>query len=153
MLTSRLIQRLAVAIFVVFVIGATTQEVLAQAVNAATSAGSTLPDAAEVNRNSSPPTGTHSQKVTWLSSQEFALSLSVLIFGIFVVAQQTFVIRKSQFEANDIIKIFGLTFIIIATLFIITAGYDSEQIAPAMGLFGTIAGYILGRNTRSKGGE
>ena len=85
-------------------------------------------------------------RVSWMSDTEFALSVSVLIFGIIVILLQTLIIWKREFEANDIIKIFGLSFIILSTLFIITAGYDSEQIAPAMGLFGTIAGYILGRN-------
>jgi hypothetical protein len=38
-----------------------------------------------------------------------------------------------------------VTLIIIGTLFFITAGFDSTQIAPALGLFGTIAGYLLGK--------
>jgi hypothetical protein len=88
--------------------------------------------------------------VRFLTSREFFLSLSVLLFGIFVIIQQAFIIRNSSFEANDIIKIFGLSFIIVATLFLITSGYSDRQIAPAMGLFGTIAGYILGRNSKSK---
>lgn len=102
-------------------------------------------------KNEDAPTGHHSKKISWMSSNELILSVSVLLFGVFVISQQSFVIRKSQFEANDIIKIYGLSFIILATLFIITAGYGSEQIAPAMGLFGTIAGYILGRNTKTGG--
>jgi hypothetical protein len=32
---------------------------------------------------------------------------------------------------------------------LICAGYSNDQIAPAMGLFGTLAGYLLGR----KGGR
>ena len=38
-----------------------------------------------------------------------------------------------------------ITLIIISTLFLITAGYSNDQIAPAIGLLGTIAGYLLGR--------
>lgn len=100
-------------------------------------------------KNVSPPTGAANEKVSWLSGRELVLSVGVLMFGVFVILLQTFTIRNRDFSANDIVKINGLSFVIVATLFIITAGYDSEQIAPAMGLFGTIAGYILGRNTKS----
>jgi hypothetical protein len=41
--------------------------------------------------------------------------------------------------------VYAVTLIIVGTLFAITAGFDSNQIAPAMGLFGTIAGYLLGK--------
>ena len=47
----------------------------------------------------------------------------------------------------------AVTLIVVSSLFIITAGYSSEQIAPAMGLFGTIAGYLLGRYQETKGDE
>ncbi len=44
-----------------------------------------------------------------------------------------------------IVKFVTITLIIISTLFLITAGYSNNQIAPAVGLLGTIAGYLLGR--------
>jgi len=105
---------------------------------------------AETSVKRNVPAANGVEKVRFLTSREFFLSLSVLLFGIFVIIQQAFIIRNSSFEANDIIKIFGLSFIIVATLFLITSGYSDRQIAPAMGLFGTIAGYILGRNSKSK---
>ena len=40
-------------------------------------------------------------------------------------------------------------FIVIASLILITAGFTTEQIAPAFGLFGTIVGYMLGRLNQS----
>jgi hypothetical protein len=33
-------------------------------------------------------------------------------------------------------------------MFLITAGYTSDQIAPMIGLLGTIAGYLLGKSTQ-----
>jgi hypothetical protein len=35
-------------------------------------------------------------------------------------------------------------------LFVITAGYNVEQIAPAMGLLGTIAGYLVGQRSADR---
>jgi len=56
-------------------------------------------------------------------------------------------VKLTKFQPEQTIKLLAVTLIVISTLFIITAGFDSEQIAPAMGLFGTIAGYMLGRNS------
>ncbi|MDX1617310.1 MAG: hypothetical protein R3224_00890 [Balneolaceae bacterium] len=38
-----------------------------------------------------------------------------------------------------------VTLIITAALFLIAAGFSNDQIASALGLLGTIAGYLLGR--------
>ena len=43
---------------------------------------------------------------------------------------------------------FGVTLILVGTLFAITAGFSAEDIGPALGLFGTVAGYLLGRRTQ-----
>jgi hypothetical protein len=137
-------------ILVVIAIFSTYASASTQPVNEELSSSKMATSVAPPTKNTNTPIGIQSDKVSLLSINEFVLSLIVLLFGIFVIALQTIIIRKSEFNANDIVKIYGLSFIIIATLFIITAGYDSEQIAPAMGLFGTIAGYILGRNELGK---
>jgi hypothetical protein len=57
-----------------------------------------------------------------------------------------------HFEQKDGIEklsnVFTVTIIITAGLFLMTAGYSSEQIAPMYGLLGTVVGYLLGK-TRS----
>jgi hypothetical protein len=50
----------------------------------------------------------------------------------------------------DIMKTFTVTLIIIGTMLLISSGFNSEQIAPAFGLFGTIAGYLIGREESKK---
>lgn len=80
-----------------------------------------------------------------LTRFEFWLSLLILCFGALVVIAQFILLRKFDFDANDILKVFGVTLIIVGTLFLIAAGFGDKQIAPAMGLFGTLAGYLLGR--------
>lgn len=47
----------------------------------------------------------------------------------------------------------GLTLVVTAGLFLITAGYSETQIAPMMGLLGTIAGYLLGKEAADDGGR
>ena len=87
-----------------------------------------------------------------LSSWEFKLSLIVLIFGLIIICLEIFLIRSQQMNTESSIRIIIITLIITSTLFLITAGYSNDQIAPAVGLLGTIAGYLLGR-MYSKGGE
>ena len=80
-----------------------------------------------------------------LTRFEFWLSLLILAFGAIVVFLQFFLMRRQKFDANDLLKVFGVTLIVVGTLFLIAAGFGDKQIAPAMGLFGTLAGYLLGK--------
>lgn len=80
-----------------------------------------------------------------MNSLEFSLSASVLVFGALLFIAELVVIRSAKYSPDQSTKLLAVTLIIVATLFIITAGFSSEQIAPAMGLFGTVAGYLLGR--------
>lgn len=91
------------------------------------------------------PSMGESKRIAWMSSLEFSLSALVLGFGVLVFLAELFVIKVGGYSPNQSTKLIAVTLIIVATLFIITAGFSSEQIAPAMGLFGTVAGYLLGR--------
>jgi uncharacterized membrane protein YfcA len=88
-----------------------------------------------------------------LSSWEFMLSLIVLGFGMIVILFEVFLIMKQKISAENTVRFIVVTLIITSTLFLITAGYDNNQIAPAMGLLGTIAGYLLGRQNNEKNGN
>jgi hypothetical protein len=82
---------------------------------------------------------------TFLSDFEFWLSAEILLFGLGVIVIEFLLLRKGQVTAEEALRVYAVTLIIVGTLFAITAGFDSIQIAPAMGLFGTIAGYLLGK--------
>lgn len=88
-----------------------------------------------------------------MTTLEYNLSLVVLGFGVLLIAAEIYVVRSRNICAEDTIKLIVITVIIVSTLFLITAGYSNDQIAPAMGLLGTIAGYLLGKinptNTKS----
>ncbi|MDX2004070.1 MAG: hypothetical protein SFU83_02235 [Meiothermus sp.] len=100
--------------------------------------------------NPPPPstsTGSLPTRINILSSFEFWLSLIVLFFGLLVITAQFLSLRSlvTPPKPEDILRIFTLSLVTIGTLFIITAGYSATEIAPALGLFGTIAGYLLGK--------
>lgn len=86
-----------------------------------------------------------------MSSREFVLSLFILVFGITIVLVQFFLLRSVvEKKSENIANTNLVTLIIIGTLVLISSGFTNEQIAPALGLFGTIAGYILGKSDRER---
>lgn len=127
---------------------APTSAVAATATAAEAAAKSHAP-ATRVNAAPARPESGKQSDSGWMSARELVLSFAVLGFGLILGVQQTLVIMRRPHTAQDILRLFGLSSIVISTLFIITAGYGSEQIAPAMGLFGTVAGYILGRSEKT----
>ena len=81
------------------------------------------------------------------SMTEIYLSLGVLAFGlILVIFTGFFVLRKNASWDQEATRVFAISVIITAGLFLITAGYSDRQIAPMFGLLGTIVGYLLGKS-------
>ena len=85
-----------------------------------------------------------------LTRFEFWTCLMVFLFGAIVIGAQFLLLRKKDFDANDLLKVFGITLIVVGTLFSISTGRSDQQTAPAMGLFGTLAGYLLGKATTAQ---
>ncbi len=83
--------------------------------------------------------------ITPLSKLEFQLSIIVLGFGLVLIIIEFILIKAKRISGEDTIKFVIITLIVTSTLFLITAGYSNDQIAPAVGLLGTIAGYLLGK--------
>ncbi|MEL7222207.1 MAG: hypothetical protein AAGJ93_12865 [Bacteroidota bacterium] len=114
------------------------------------------PDLVETVPNS-PPTATttpqagvnlppvNTELVPTKSSQEVWLSYGVLLFGMVIVLAQAYLISKREEPLSESLKYLGVTLIIVGALFLVTAGYGNSQIAPIIGLLGTVAGYLLGR--------
>jgi hypothetical protein len=63
-------------------------------------------------------------------------------------------LRKTpQLRAEEMLRVFGVTLILFGALFLITAGFNAEQISPSMGLLGTVAGYLLGKSQAKRDRE
>src|SRR5262245_8398122 len=73
----------------------------------------------------------------------------LLLIGVIIIALQVhLLIRGGKTWDALSIRITGITLIITAALFLITAGYSDRQMAPVMGLLGTIGGFLLGKSDR-----
>lgn len=93
-------------------------------------------------------------KVSLMSSREFWLSMGIMAFGFAVIAGQLFYVRgtdengKRSISSESGIRLTIVSMIIVGALVLIASGYSENQIGPAMGLFGTVAGYLIGRQDK-----
>lgn len=94
-----------------------------------------------------------SQQAEWWSvADAMTISSVILVFGILLMLITTWLLSNQSRSAESILKVIGTLLIIISAVFLVVAGYSDKQIAPVMGLLGTIAGYLLGRETPSRAG-
>ena len=98
------------------------------------------------SQTNEPPNGGSYYYWVYLTSREFVLSLLVLVFGCVVLGLEHRVLTKlNEVNVQELARIYIVTLVVVGTLFLICSGYSSDQISPALGLFGTITGYLLGR--------
>lgn len=83
----------------------------------------------------------------WSVTNAMTMSSVVLLFGLLVIFLATYLIRVGK-NTEAVLRIFGTILIIMVSVFLVVAGYTDTQIAPVMGLLGTIVGYLLGKETR-----
>jgi len=107
----------------------------------------------EVNANPSNPSNANVTDISRMSLREFNLSLIILAFGFIVLLAEFFLLRSVSCNAEQLLRIFGITLIVMGSLLIIPAGFNAEAIAPAMGLLGTIAGYLLSQRSGTSNKE
>jgi glycerol uptake facilitator-like aquaporin len=106
---------------------------------------SSFTDSSSIKEAPKRPVLTNKPRDRFLSNDELNLSYIVLIFATVVLLFEVFLVSINKISLENSFKFIIVTLIIACSLFLITAGYDNNQIAPAFGLFGTIAGYILGK--------
>lgn len=83
----------------------------------------------------------------WSPSLVSRLSLGIGCFAVFILICVTVLLKRlnDPIMPEQILRTFGILVIIFAAIFLVIAGYSDTQIAPVIGLLGTIAGYLLGR--------
>lgn len=55
---------------------------------------------------------------------------------------------RERVSASDIMRTFSVTLILVGVVALLGIGYDQQQVQPAIALFGTLLGYLLGRGER-----
>ena len=83
----------------------------------------------------------------WSVTNAMTISVVVLVFGFLVLLLATYLIKLGK-NTEAVLRIFGTILIVLVAVFLVVAGYTDTQISPVMGLLGTIAGYLLGKETK-----
>lgn len=89
----------------------------------------------------------------WSPDLAIYLSTSILIFTAIALALSTALLWRKNAPAHLILKIFGVLSIIGMSAFLLVVGYSNAQLTPIVGLFGAIAGYLLGKDTGKSNGD
>jgi hypothetical protein len=82
-------------------------------------------------------------------SQLYELGFVALI-GLATLGVQALVLFRNRAPVSDATRMTMITLIITLAVGTLVMGYDEKQIAPVLGLFGSIAGYLLGRGERAE---
>lgn len=123
----------------------------------ATQSQNSLPDAQAARSNGNYarpgdlPEAEARKKHLYRTLREELLSFVILVFGLVVLGVQYLLLRGNPNRpAQEILQLLSINLIITGTLFLISAGLSAQDIAPALGLFGTVAGYVLGRRVSER---
>ena len=117
-------------------------------------AAQTIPDnqPPTIPGNQQPTGGTLPRQLD-LTSPEIIMSMAILGMGVIVMTIIFLLARPAKLSTDGILKVTAVPLIVIAAVFMVTAGYSTDQLASVIGLLGTVAGYLLGaRPSTSKAG-
>ena len=84
--------------------------------------------------------------IWWSTANAMTISSVTLLFGFVILLLMSYLLNKGK-NAEELLRLFGTITIIISAVFLVVAGYSDKQIAPVMGLMGTIAGYLLSKHS------
>jgi hypothetical protein len=88
----------------------------------------------------------------WTADNAMTISSTVLFFGLCVMFMSARALMRG-IPAASVLRLFGMLTIIVMSVFLIVAGYNTEQVAPVVGLLGTLAGYLVGRSASSEAAD
>jgi hypothetical protein len=78
---------------------------------------------------------------------EYYLVAAFGLLGLIIISLEfiLFLRARERVSANDIVRAFSTTLILIGVVALLGIGYNEKQVQPALGLFGTLLGYLMGR--------
>ncbi len=82
----------------------------------------------------------------WSSDMVLTLAVAVLVFAAFVIVLATILMWRMSSDHGQVLRCFGLIFLMALSTLLIVVGYSNEQLAPVIGLFGVIAGHLLSKS-------
>ncbi len=84
---------------------------------------------------------------SFFSNFETSLTLVIFLFALVAIGFFYILIRTER-ATPFLLRIYVIIILVFSSLLIVSSSYSTHQIAPVIGFFGTVAGYLLGRSER-----
>ena len=81
------------------------------------------------------------------------LAIGVLGFSCIALIMATALLWRSGAPPHQVLRVFGVITIVGFSALLLVVGYNNEQLTPIVGLFGAIAGYLLGKDSKTNKDE
>lgn len=103
--------------------------------------------AAQKAADAAKTSGIESLTTNWAPSLiQFLVVAVFLVLALTLVMSAVLMWRNSS-TTGQILRTFGVILIVGFATVLLVVGYSSEQLTPIIGLFGAIAGYLLGKES------
>ena len=103
--------------------------------------------AAQKAADAAKTSGIDSLATNWAPSLiQFLVVAVFLVLALTLVMSAVLMWRNSS-TTGQILRTFGVILIVGFATVLLVVGYSSEQLTPIIGLFGAIAGYLLGKDS------
>jgi hypothetical protein len=79
--------------------------------------------------------------VTYLATAILLITALALVLG-------SVLMWKRSNSSQDILRLYGVVIIVGLSSLLLVTGFSNEQLTPIVGLFGAIAGYLLGKDSK-----
>ena len=76
------------------------------------------------------------------------LSIGVLSFASMALLVAAVLLWRSKAAPEHVLKVIAILSILSLSAFLLVVGYTNSQLTPIVGLFGAIAGYLLGKDSK-----
>lgn len=95
--------------------------------------------------------GVHGGSILWTPDLVRFLALAIMLFTFGALLLGTLLLWRSKSGSAQILRVLGVLTIIGVSALLLVVGYSNEQLTPIVGLFGAIAGYLLGKDVPTMG--
>jgi hypothetical protein len=85
----------------------------------------------------------------WSADLVIYLSTSILLIIALALILGSVLMWKRSNSSQDILRLYGVVIIVGLSALLLVVGFSNDQLTPIVGLFGAIAGYLLGKDGKS----
>ena len=89
----------------------------------------------------------------WSPELVIYLSTSILLITALALVLGSLLLWKRNYAGQDILRLYGVVIIVGLSALLLVAGFSNDQLTPIVGLFGAIAGYLLGKESKTPKGD